>query len=47
MYLNEAFIIGCMSSRPNNKVLTTVYVIIISYILAVFLKKYAYEEKKL
>lgn len=39
MYLNEAFIIGCMPSRQNNKILITVFVIIISYILSVLFDK--------
>lgn len=39
MYLNEAFIIGCMPSRQNNKILITVFVIIISYILSVLFEK--------
>lgn len=39
MYLNEAFIIGCMPSRQNNKILITVFLIIISYILSVLFDK--------
>ena len=38
MYLNEAFIIGCIPAKQN-KVLLTLFVIILSYILASLFEK--------
>lgn len=37
MYLNEAFIIGCMPAAKY-RVLMTIFVIILSYILAIIFK---------